>query len=274
MVRARYFRHAMKDILCPTDFTEAAARAQRYATVIAGRSSASITLMHVLDRHHRQSDDLAKASALMGTAADQLLKDVKVNEVFREGDPLKQIVAESERGHALMVVGTHGPRGLRQNLLGADILKLVRQVGIPSLVVQAESPSDPGMGRIVMPVAGHADIHRLLDAVCWLGRLFGSEVHVFQVMRPGEEPGEQLMRNKAAMLERLEREGIARVEANVPSSVFSLGFAEQTIRYAHGIGAGCIAIMANASDDYRFIADAEKERMLLNGEFIPVLCAI
>jgi nucleotide-binding universal stress UspA family protein len=263
----------MKDILCPTDFTGAAAQAQRYATVIASRSAASITLLHVLDKHHRTGDDLSKASAMMGSAADQLLKEVLVNEVFREGDPLKQIIAEAQKGHTLMVAGTHGPRGLRQSLLGADILKLVRQVPIPSLVVQADSPAEARMERIVLPVAGHADIHQLLDAVCWLAGLYGSEVHVYQVMRPGEEPSDRLLRNKVIMLEQLERQGVLHVEANVPTNVFSLGFAEQTIRYAQEIGAGCIAIMAKASDDYRFIADAEKERLLVNDHHIPVLCA-
>lgn len=263
----------MNDILCPTDFTAAAASAQRFATAIADRSSASITLLHVLDRHHHQSEALASASAKMGTAADALLARVKVNEVFREGDPLKQIIAESGKGHALMVVGTHGPKGLRQSLLGADILKLVRHVNVPSLVVQAESPENAGLERILLPVAGHEDISGLLNAVCWLASCFKSEVHVFQVMRPGEQPSERLLNNKLAMLERLQRDGIAHVESNVPSTVFSLGFAEQTIRHAASIQAGAIAIMAKASAEYTYIADAEKERLLVNDARIPVLCA-
>ncbi len=92
-------------------------------------------------------------------------------------------------------------------------------------------------------------------------------------MRPGEQPSDQLLKNKVLMLDRLEKEGIQRVESNVPSTVFSMGFAEQTLRFAQEIGAGCIAIMARASDDYRWIADAEKERLLVNAHSIPVLCA-
>lgn len=263
----------MNDILCPTDFTAAASSAQRYATVIAAKTGASITLLHVLDKHHHESAALADASSRMGTAAEALPNTVKVNEVFREGDPLKQIIAETQQGHGLMVVGTHGPKGLRQSLLGADILKLVRQVKVPSLVVQAESPTIPVMDRILLPVAGHDDIHVLLDAVCSLARAFGSVVHVFQVMRPGEQPSDQLLKNKVLMLDRLEKDGIQRIESNVPSTVFSMGFAEQTLRFAQEIGAGCIAIMARASDDYRWIADAEKERLLVNDHSIPVLCA-
>jgi nucleotide-binding universal stress UspA family protein len=264
----------MNDILCPTDFTPAAASAQRYATAIAAGSGSSITLLHVLDKHHHESDALANASAQMGSAADQLVHSVKVNEVFREGDPLKQIIAESSKGHAIMVVGTHGPKGLRQSLLGADILKLVRNVSVPSLVVQADSSAETRIDRILLPVAGHANITGLLNAVCYLAKSFSAEVHIFQVIRPGEQPSDQLLTNKLAMIERLDAEGIARVEANVPTNVFSMGFAEQTIRYAQEIGAGCIAVMAKASDDYRYIADAEKERLLMNAPCIPVLCGL
>jgi hypothetical protein len=125
-----------------------------------------------------------------------------------------------------------------------------------------------------MPVAGHTDIHRLLDAVCYLARAFNSEVHVFQVFRPGEQPSERLLRNKHLMLDHLRAEKVRFVEDNVPATVFSMGFAEQTIRHAHETGAGAIAIMAIASDDYRWIADADKERLLTNAHGIPVLCAI
>jgi hypothetical protein len=128
------------------------------------------------------------------------------------------------------------------------------------------------MGRIVMPVAGHSDISHMLDAVCMLARLYASEVHVYQLIRPNEQPSEELLSNKLVMLERLQREGIRHVEVNEPSTLFSIGFAEPTIRYAEKIGAGCIAIMSHASDEYRYMADAEKERMLTNSANIPVLC--
>ncbi|HNR56109.1 MAG TPA: hypothetical protein PKJ19_13145, partial [Flavobacteriales bacterium] len=58
-----------------------------------------------------------------------------------------------------------------------------------------------------------------------------------------------------------------------PSTSFSIGFAQATIDYAEKVGAGALAIMAHASDEYRYIADAEKERMLTNTPRIPVLCA-
>lgn len=85
-------------------------------------------------------------------------KGVKVTEVQREGAFLKEIVAESGKGHTMMVTGTHGVRGLRQEVMGSDMLKLVRQVVVPSLVVQVYSPRTIKMDHILMPAAYHDDI--------------------------------------------------------------------------------------------------------------------
>ena len=159
-----------------------------------------------------------------------------------------------------------------RTLFGADILKLVRHVVTPSFVVQEGVATDNIFQHIVMPVAAHSDIDRLLDIVCILAKAFASDVHVYQLMRPLEEPSQELLANKLKMLTRLQAEGVRHVEVNAPSTAFSIGFAEPTIRYAESIGSGCIAIMADASDEYRYIADAEKERLLTNDALIPVLC--
>lgn len=265
----------MKDILCPTDFTPAADAAKSIAALIAARQGASVTILHVLDKEQaRKSDAVMTAKGLLNHAEERLKGTAPVRTIDREGDFMKEIALEAAQGHAMMVVGTHGARGLRQSLFGADILKLVRKVPVPSLVVQDKTPVEPDFKRIVMPVAGHADIGALLDAVTSLARSFGSEVHVYQVMRPGEQPSDQLLKNKLLMLQHLQTSGVSAKEVNEPSTTFSVGFAEQTAKYAAAAGATCIAIMARASDDYRWIADAEKERLLLNESGVPVLCAV
>ncbi|MDQ3100345.1 MAG: hypothetical protein M3R08_03085, partial [Bacteroidota bacterium] len=66
------------------------------------------------------------------------------------------------------------------------------------------------------------------------------------------------------MLDRLGASGVRVKEVNEPSNSPSVGFAGPTLEYAERIGAGCIAIMCHASKEYRYMADAEKERMLTN----------
>jgi len=262
-----------KDILCATDLTPTSDQAVRAAVLVADRINAQITLLHVLMKQERTSEgkdhvlDTMRAQAKKADGAD------RITPKLLDGDFMKRIAEETENDHSLMVVGTHGPRGLRQTLFGADILKLVRHSAIPSLVVQEGCATEHLMERIVLPMAAHSDIDRLLDLVCALAKAFASEIHLYQLMRPLEEPSDELLANKVKMLERMQAEGLRYVEVNEPSTAFSIGFAEPTIRYAERIGAGCIAIMARASDEFRYIADAEKERLLTNDARIPVLCA-
>lgn len=258
----------MADILCTTDLSPASDAALLHALALGDRLGARVTLLHCV-----KSGKEAEAARAVIASRLERSGATAVKVLLPECDFMEGIAAESGRGHSLLVMGTHGPRGLRQSIFGADILKLARQSAIPCYVVQEGGPPSAELGRMVMPVASHQDIGRLLDAVCLLAKAFTSEVHVYQLLRPGEEPSEQLLDNKALMLARLSHEGIRHVEANEPSTAFSVGFASATIAYAKRIGAGAIAIMAHASDEYRYIADAEKERLLANDARIPVLCA-
>ena len=262
----------MNNILCPSDLTETSMVGVAYAEHLAHRLGGSVTLLHVMDRHEKRDDGGALVREELEEQRSSISK-VGATAHVRSGEFMEGIAEESRNGHALMVCATHGIRGLRQSLFGPDIIKLVRKVAIPSLVVHKNSPLQNDFGTIVMPVAGHTDIGKLLDAVCLLAGKFGSNVHIFQVGRPGEQPSDALVRNKQLMMERLASEGIPAREAKVPIQGFSVGFSQSTLAYARGVGAGCIAIMSVASDEYRYIADAEKERLLTNEQGIPVLCA-
>ncbi|MBP6391152.1 MAG: universal stress protein [Flavobacteriales bacterium] len=262
----------MSDILCPTDLSDLGRTALAHARQLADRTRSSVTLLHVRDTSERKGARAEEVQAMLNADATGAPGASQVNTKLRDGNFLKEIQQEAAEGHTLMVAGTHGPRGLRQNLFGADILQLVRHIPIPSWIMQSASPVR-SVDRLVMPVAGHADITGLLSAITLLARAFGSEVHVFQLMRPGESPSDQLLQNKLKMLHHLAEKGIAHLEVNEPSVVYSIGFAEQTIQYARKVDAQGIAIMATASDDYRYIADAEKERLLMNDATLPVLCS-
>ncbi|MBV6404399.1 MAG: universal stress protein [Flavobacteriales bacterium] len=262
----------MRDLLCPVDMTELAGTALAHAVRLARASTASVTLLHVRDKHEREGPVGDQVQAEMEALVKRQGDGAPVRTLYRDGNFMKEIAAEAATGHAMMVAGTHGPRGLRQNLLGADILKLVRHVRLPSWVMQVHSAARR-VERLVVPVSGHERIDGLLDAITGLARLDDTEVHVYQVMRPNEGASERLQANKQRMLRHLVQTGIRTVEVNEPSTVFSVGFAEQTLRYAERVDAHGLAFIVDASDEYRYIADAEKERLIANKYDIPVLCA-
>ena len=260
----------MKRILCPTDLSSTGDHAIDTAASIASRAGTPLDILHVVQTSAARDEaatDLAQIAAMLRA------KGIDCEGQVREGDIFHAIPeAIAAADHDLMVLGTHGLRNLKQKLLGADVLKLARKVKVPTVIVQ-ERASANSFERIVMPVAGHKDVKGLLDAVCSIAKIHGSEVHVFQAMRPMDRPSEQLLKNKRDMLYRLQEEGVKHIEANVPPETFSVGYAQHIIGYAKKVGAGLIAVIADASPDMTHLADAEKERMLFNDAHIPVLCA-
>lgn len=261
----------MNDLLCTHDLSSVSDAALIYALPLADRIGARVKMLHVVRPGSPESEHIEVRKKIQ-RSVDKVGGSEVVSINLVEGHFMKAIADESAKDYSMAVVGTHGPRGLRQNLFGSDILKLVRAMALPVLVVQEGTDCTKGIDRIVMPVAAHAEIDELLDAVSYLAKVYAAEVHIYQLIRPNEEPSKELLNNKTRMLHRLRTEGIRFVEANEPSDTFSVGFARPTALYAQKIDAGCIAIMSHASEDYRYIADAEKERMLTNEAKIPVLC--
>lgn len=262
----------MNNILCPTDLSPVTQKAVPRAEDLAARLKGSLTLLHVLTRKEAHADEGADARLAMEELRNRVTS-VPVQVKYKSGDFIRGIADESREDHVMMVCATHGARGIRQNLFGMDMLKLVRRVEIPSLVLQDHSPAENAFGTIVMPVAAHEHLERLLSSVSKLARAYGSTVHIYQVDRPGEALSEVLLANKVKMKDWLDREGVAFEEVEERPDHYSIGFADATIRYAERVHAGCIAIMAFPSEEFRYIADAEKEHMLTNAPGIPVLCA-
>src|SRR5690606_33547167 len=129
----------MNNVLYPTDLSETAQRGMAYAEHMAARFIGSVSLLHVLDKHAAKGKGAQQAKEVL-EAHRAMLDLAPVDVLLREGEFMQEIAEESKSGHVLMVCSTHGPRGLKQSLFGANILKLVRKVAIPTLVVQKHSP--------------------------------------------------------------------------------------------------------------------------------------
>jgi len=79
---------------------------------------------------------LAKAEALAGREG-QAIRTLLVD--TRGGSVAEAILRAGKKAHAdLVVLGTHGRRGLRRALLGSDAEAVLRESRVPVLVVRAE----------------------------------------------------------------------------------------------------------------------------------------
>jgi len=126
----------IRRILCPTDFSEYANYALPYAISLARRYKAKIILLHTADLVVQHPE------LLMGKFPD--LKtyhehghDIEVEKIVgRDIEPENTIVRlASEYDGDLVVMGTHGARGMRRVQIGNTTEEVVRRAICPVLTV-------------------------------------------------------------------------------------------------------------------------------------------
>jgi universal stress protein A len=142
--------HLFRKILCPIQFDDPnCLKAVALAHQIAKEHNASICLMHAVPmiivspdvpvyRDVYRPEEEAATEKLRKLASDHL-GDVKAEIVTRIGDPAKTIIgAAAELGIDLLVIATHGRRGVSHLFLGSVAERVVREAPCPVLTIRAD----------------------------------------------------------------------------------------------------------------------------------------
>lgn len=135
-------------ILVPTDFDQPSERALEVAIEMARQLDASVTLVHVYRlpsySYYAGAWPTELAASLRKATRDRLDQVMakaqqalpNVRSVLCEGEAWQAILAEPKLGADLLLVGTHGRRGLNHALLGSVAEKLVRMSPVPVLTLR------------------------------------------------------------------------------------------------------------------------------------------
>jgi nucleotide-binding universal stress UspA family protein len=146
-----------KKILCAVDFDDHSTQAINEAAALAQHSAAILYLLHVV-----KINPLVAQGAAEGLASkefydaqveaarqqlEQLTQSIRSgveSEIAVEiGEPADSILAARQRSEAdLLVVATHGRRGLKRLVLGSVAEKVVRESLVPVLTVRSAPSKD------------------------------------------------------------------------------------------------------------------------------------
>ena len=258
------------EILVPFDFTEAAEKAIFQASLLNKQIPVTINLLHAV-----QSNDLMEIELKLKDEVKKFSESgIQFNIIIEKGSVLPTINSVCKKIHAhLMIIGTHGSQGIRQGLLGADILKLLKSNPCPSIVVQKTSEVVKQFNQILLPVGSHDNYSSLVDAVILIASSSQAEVIIYSIKRPNEEPSEILLQNTQLTIAKFKERSILFKEVTEESNMVSFGFAKQSMRYAEEHKVDLIAIMPNTSIDNAYFANADKEQLLTNAQGIAILCS-
>lgn len=152
---------AIKNIVVPTDFSEAAAHALEYSLSLAKTFHARIILMHVYEPIVYYSDapmgmpDLVELEQNIRLVAEQTMSKLVENQVktreteyglidvetiLVQGKPFVEIIKTAREKNAdLIVLSTHGRSALEHILLGSVTEKVVRKAHCPVLTVRSSA---------------------------------------------------------------------------------------------------------------------------------------
>lgn len=138
-------------IVCPVDFSDASARAVRYAVSLAEEARAQLILLHVLDVPAEmlaqpvsagfELDRIrATATAEAGKQLQALVPDPQPNctlkTVVREGPVYREILAVAQEKRAdLIVMSVVGRGAIDLMVFGSNTARVMRAAGCPVLVV-------------------------------------------------------------------------------------------------------------------------------------------
>ena len=155
------FMITINKILCPVDFCPASDASVKYAASLAANYGAKIHLLHVITPvlpaqydYAISSIDIVKeletaANAEMTALAERTRRtgvvcdvDIRIGDVY---DEIKKTIEAAKP--ELVVMGTHGRRGLERWFMGSTTEKLLRHSPVPLLTISesgekvAESPA-------------------------------------------------------------------------------------------------------------------------------------
>ena len=137
-------------ILVATDFTETSDRALDFAIELAGKFEATITVVHAYqipamgfaDGGYIAGAEVAAQLAIAGqNRLDAVIDNRKASGIpmqgiLRDGVPWEEVNAVAKEVNAnLIVIGTHGRRGLARALLGSVAENVIRTSSTPVLVI-------------------------------------------------------------------------------------------------------------------------------------------
>ena len=142
---------AIKKLLAPTDLGEYSQFALKYAAAFAEAFGAKVYVLHVHEPYPQgavfegmvyDSELVAKAEAkargdLDAVVAQLTARKIQAEGVFVTGRPYIQIVRQAEKLEVdVIVLATHGRRGVSHLVLGSNAEKVVRLSPCPVLTVK------------------------------------------------------------------------------------------------------------------------------------------
>lgn len=268
---------AKKNILVADDFTSVADCAIIHACTIAKINNDSVTLFHVLDsnslselkKHNKTVENLKQdMDARTKKYSDQY--GVEVNSLMEEGSIFKSIGEKAtELGSALIVLGTHGVRGM-QHISGARALKVVGSSKVPLIVVQEKGPIHNSYKNIIVPIDQKSETKQKTLQCINIAKMFDAKIYLYKQYSTDEENNKNINNNITFITNQFNQHNVL---FEITNQEHSGSFEKDFIAYAKNTEADLIVILTTVDKDFKDLVMGPIEEFVINNkDQIPVMC--
>ncbi len=272
----------MKTILIPSDFSECANNALRFAAFMATKTGATLNLLHVLD-----VPLIGYQGSIEGTVNDvpymmgilkatktrmkkllksSFLKDIKVNHNIEIGSVTDQIMKAAEKYKAeLIVMGTHGAKGVEEIFIGSTAEKIVHNSQIPVITIKHEI-TEPKIEKIVYATDFSDECESVFPEVEKIAKMFEAKIEVVKVVTRFQF---ETSKKSARTIEKFKKKF---QNSDFPVSVYNDFNKQEGIRrYSDSAGANMIALGTHGRHGLSHFFNRSIAEDLVNHSSLPIL---
>ena len=191
-------RFAPKNILLATDFSPASEAALPHALIIAGQYGSKLYFAHVISTEFSDLRPAETTATMLQNARESAEQKVQslVKAGRQQGISCQPLIGEGEIGDVvldmirqngidLIIVGTHGRRGLKKLLLGSVAEQVFRKAPCPVLTVGPKTsetpPTEVQLGHILYPVEFVPDSSAAADYAVSLAEAYRAKLTYMKV---------------------------------------------------------------------------------------------
>jgi nucleotide-binding universal stress UspA family protein len=202
----------LKRILFPTDFSRCADQALEHAVFLAEKYDAEIHVLHAVTLFNDQpevvNDEFEETEEMIKKLED--ITELQLNKVFdaHEDDDIKIIKVQTrgisaapaildyaaENSIDLIVMGTHGRRGLGHFFLGSIAEEIVRVSECPVFTIrEAKTPTPPkSKEKILVPVDFSEHSQNALANAKEIAKSYETKIHLLHIIEETIHPAYSL----------------------------------------------------------------------------------
>lgn len=285
-----------KRILVPFDDSEGSARAFELAAALAIRHGGAVRLVHHFDvqvypdaggygepviRAAREAAQRMLEAAQSRLTARGVDAHVMLCRVM--GERLGRCIADEAEGWRadIVVLGSHGRRGVARALLGSGAEQIMRELTIPALVARGAPPPDGRFRRLLVAFDGSPPARKALAAAVELARHGNASLRLFHsignlaflgdyqyggpVIEEAKARGDQLLREAAEVARS------AGVEQQSAIGVGTLGLGEAVAHDSAEWGADLVVIGTHGRKGWRRAVLGSGAVQIVRESHLPVL---